>query len=511
MMVCNSLALKLAGITKDTPAPPGGVIVKDAAGEPTGVLKDAAMDLVGKVRPPRTKAEVVEGLRAAVQHAAKNGVTSVQDLPGTCPGSGGLGRAPQRGRADRAGQLPALALRLAGREGRADVDEAGRVAQGRRREGLHGRRARRRHRRDVRGVLRRSGQHGPLRGRGHSARRRSRSGSPEPTPPASRSRSTRSATRRSPSSSTSSRASRRRTVRRTGASGSSTPSTCAAPRSRASPSRASSPRCSRTTPWTTGGGPTGGWAEASAASAPMRSGGCSTKKRPLAFGSDWDVAPLSPILGIAAAVTRATIDGKQPGGWVPEQKIRPEEALRAYTSSAAYAGLRGEGKGLARDRKARGFRSPLRRRAGRAPRGDREDPGRHDGRGRPGRLSPLAARRRPCAAFSRSSSSRCPRRPPPTSSARSASSAQFRKDGTYVVEAIVDRQHLPPGFGARRTIDPRFGKIEDLTPELEAARRGLIAASINGVHVAFDGREVAPQCLDRRARRAAPPRPRPPS
>ena len=46
-------------------------------------------------------------------------------------------------------------------------------------------------------------------------------------------------------------------------------------------------------------------------------------KAKLAFGSDWDVAPLSPILGIAAAVTRATIDGKQPGGWVPEQKIRP--------------------------------------------------------------------------------------------------------------------------------------------------------------------------------------------
>ena len=66
MMVCNSLALKLAGITKDTPDPPGGVIVSDAAGEPTGVLKDAAMDLVWKVRPPRTKAEIVAGLRAAV-------------------------------------------------------------------------------------------------------------------------------------------------------------------------------------------------------------------------------------------------------------------------------------------------------------------------------------------------------------------------------------------------------------------------------------------------------------
>jgi hypothetical protein len=57
----------------------------------------------------------------------------------------------------------------------------------------------------------------------------------------------------------------------------------------------------------------------------------------LVFGSDWYVAPLSPILGIHAAVTRATIDGRNPAGWVPEQKITVEEAVRAYTSSCAYA------------------------------------------------------------------------------------------------------------------------------------------------------------------------------
>jgi len=68
-------------------------------------------------------------------------------------------------------------------------------------------------------------------------------------------------------------------------------------------------------------------------------------KAALVFGSDWDVAPLSPILGIAAAVTRATIDGKQPGGWVPEQKISAEEALRAYTVTAAYAAFEEKEKG----------------------------------------------------------------------------------------------------------------------------------------------------------------------
>ncbi len=56
----------------------------------------------------------------------------------------------------------------------------------------------------------------------------------------------------------------------------------------------------------------------------------------LAFGSDWTVAPLDPLQGIYAAVTRRTWDGKNPGGWVPEQKITVEEALRAYTGGDAY-------------------------------------------------------------------------------------------------------------------------------------------------------------------------------
>jgi predicted amidohydrolase YtcJ len=56
----------------------------------------------------------------------------------------------------------------------------------------------------------------------------------------------------------------------------------------------------------------------------------------LQLGSDWSVAPLDPILGIAAAVTRRTRDGRNPGGWLPEQKITVEEALRAYTAGNAY-------------------------------------------------------------------------------------------------------------------------------------------------------------------------------
>jgi hypothetical protein len=57
----------------------------------------------------------------------------------------------------------------------------------------------------------------------------------------------------------------------------------------------------------------------------------------LVFGSDWPVAPATPLEGIYAAVTRRTLDAKNPEGWVPEQKITVEQALIAYTKSAAYA------------------------------------------------------------------------------------------------------------------------------------------------------------------------------
>lgn len=66
---------------------------------------------------------------------------------------------------------------------------------------------------------------------------------------------------------------------------------------------------------------------------------------PLAFGSDWSVAPLDPLLGIYAAVTRRTLDDRNPGGWIPEQRITVEEAVRAYTSGAAYAGFEEHYKG----------------------------------------------------------------------------------------------------------------------------------------------------------------------
>jgi predicted amidohydrolase YtcJ len=65
----------------------------------------------------------------------------------------------------------------------------------------------------------------------------------------------------------------------------------------------------------------------------------------LAFGSDWTVAPLNPMLGLYAAVTRATLDGKNPNGWFPEQKLTLKEAIEAYTIGSAYAEFREKEKG----------------------------------------------------------------------------------------------------------------------------------------------------------------------
>ena len=65
----------------------------------------------------------------------------------------------------------------------------------------------------------------------------------------------------------------------------------------------------------------------------------------VAFGSDWSVAPATPLEGIYAAVTRRTLDGAHPDGWIPEEKITVEEALTAYTRNGAYASFEEDLKG----------------------------------------------------------------------------------------------------------------------------------------------------------------------
>ncbi|MGH9818823.1 MAG: amidohydrolase [Pyrinomonadaceae bacterium] len=82
MALANSLAMRLAGVNKDTPEVSGGLIVRDSAGNPAGVFKDAAMGYIEKAIPGPSWDERIEALQAATDHAASLGVTSVQDMLG---------------------------------------------------------------------------------------------------------------------------------------------------------------------------------------------------------------------------------------------------------------------------------------------------------------------------------------------------------------------------------------------------------------------------------------------
>jgi predicted amidohydrolase YtcJ len=80
MGLANSFTLRLAGITASTPDPPGGTIVRDGSGNPTGALKDAAADLVFKIIPPLDQDQRLKVVKRAMAHAASLGVTSVQHM-----------------------------------------------------------------------------------------------------------------------------------------------------------------------------------------------------------------------------------------------------------------------------------------------------------------------------------------------------------------------------------------------------------------------------------------------
>jgi predicted amidohydrolase YtcJ len=79
----NSAALKLAGITRTTPNPKNGIIVKDANGEPTGVLKESAAALVRTVVPKPDRAQRLNAIRAGIREAHRHGITSVQNASGS--------------------------------------------------------------------------------------------------------------------------------------------------------------------------------------------------------------------------------------------------------------------------------------------------------------------------------------------------------------------------------------------------------------------------------------------
>ncbi|MBI4906372.1 MAG: amidohydrolase [Acidobacteria bacterium] len=345
MALVNSQVLRMAGITRDTKDPPGGTIVRDAAGEPTGILKDAAMDAVHRVMPALSAAEVEEGLRAAMRYANERGVTSVQDMSASPDvlrvyqkllREGSLtvrvyGLQPLRqwqrlaGPGVQAGFGNEM-LRIGGLKGFADgslgsttawffdsyndapgntglaSDEMlppGRLPEnvvGADGAGLQlaihaiGDRANHEVLSVFENAIRRNGKRDRRFRIEHAQHLRARD------------------------------------IPRFVASGviASMQPYHAIDDGRWADKRIGAERAKGT------------YAFRSLLDAGVT----------LAFGSDWFVAPMDPLLGIYGAVTRRTLDGKRPDGWVPEQKITVAEAVRAYTYGSAYASHEEKTKGV---------------------------------------------------------------------------------------------------------------------------------------------------------------------
>jgi hypothetical protein len=336
MAVANSVALKLAGITAATPDPPGGVIVRDAAGQPTGLLKDAAMGLVTRVIPPVTAERRAQALTRALAHAASLGVTSVRDMGPDAADLATYAEFAESGRltvrvsaappelhwADQArlgirrgfgtpfftlGAVKGFADGSLGSttayfyEPYADApDTRGLLAD--EMIPLDGMRDRLIHA-DAAGLqlcIHAIGDHAISVVLDLFADVAKANGARD----------------------------RRLRIEH---------AQHVAPRDFAR--FASLGVVAAVQPYHAIDD--GRWAE-------RRIGPERIKTTyafrtfldngvRLALGSDWPVAPLNPILGIYAAVTRATIDGRNPGGWVPAQRIRVEDAVRGYTAGSAYA------------------------------------------------------------------------------------------------------------------------------------------------------------------------------
>lgn len=335
MALANSLALRLAKITRDTPDVPGGVIVRDAEGEPTGILKDAAMGLVEAVIPPRSWEEKLAAARAATEHAARLGVTSVQDM--SADEDVGLyqwllerGELKTRIYAVRSilswetlaktGVRAAFGspwLRIGGLKGFADGSLGSSTAlffepyaDAPNTRGLlfdqmlpEGAMLRRVEAAD------RAGLHVMIHAIGDEANFRILElfrQVAEKNGPRDRRFRIEHAQHLRPADIP--RFAQQRVI-------ASMQPYHAADDGRWCDKRIGPARSRYTYAFRS-----------------LLDAGAT-----LAFGSDWTVAPLNPMEGLKAAVTRQTLDGKHPNGWVPEEKITLEEALRAYTVGSACA------------------------------------------------------------------------------------------------------------------------------------------------------------------------------
>ena len=336
MAVANSVALKLAGVTAATPDPPGGVIVRDAAGTPTGLLKDAAMALVNRVVPPFTPARRTQALTRALDHAVSLGVTSVRDMG---PDAGDLAAYADFAESGR------LTVRISAAPPEMHwVDQA------------------------KLGIRRGFGtpffRLGAVKGFADGSLGSTTAYFFEPYADAPASRGL-LADEMIPIEGMRGRlagadaAGLQLCVHAIGDEAISivldlfadvaTANGARDRRFRIEHAQHVAPKdfdrfaalgvIAAVQPYHAIDD--GRWAERRIGperiktTYPFRT--FLDKGVRLALGSDWPVAPLSPLLGIYAAVTRATLDGKHPDGWVPAEKITVEDAVRAYTAGSAYA------------------------------------------------------------------------------------------------------------------------------------------------------------------------------
>lgn len=351
--LANSLALKLAGITKDTPDPEGGVIVRDPkTGEPTGVLKDAAQDLVSRVIPNPSEAEVEEAIHAGLENAAKLGVTTVEDmaLGDNTPNGDFTGEIRLLRRDELAGKLTCRFYELV------PILEWKRLADAAISHDMGDD--------DLKMGAVKAFADGSIGSRtawmfnAYSDDPKN-FGLPTPLmdPPSKMEALARGADA----------AGIQLAIHAIGTRAIADILDMYAQIGGADPAahrfRIEHAQHMRQQDFARFGKmgiiasmqpyhaiDDGRWVEKrigperarwSYAWRSMLDAGA-----PLAFGTDWPVAPLNPLLGIYAAVTRETLDGKNPGGWVPQEKISLVEALRAYTWGSAYAAFEEHNRGM---------------------------------------------------------------------------------------------------------------------------------------------------------------------
>jgi hypothetical protein len=343
MALANSLALKLAGVTKETKDPPGGVVVKDANGELTGVLKDAAEDLVDRVVPEKTFEEKHTAAKAATEHAARVGVTSLTDM--SAGEDVGLyqymlerGELKTRIYAIRSivswealaktgvrGAFGSDWLRIGGLKGFADGSlgsttalffepysdapkTRGLLFDQMQPEGVMDKRVIGADKAGLQVMIHAIGDEANMRILDIYRQAVEKNGE--------RDRRFRIEHAQHLRTNELPRFAAQKVI------ASMQPYHCA------DDGRWCEKRIGR---------------ERSKGTYAFRSlldGGAV-----LAFGSDWTVAPLNPMEGLKAAVTRQTLDGKHPDGWIPEQKITLDEVIRAYTVGSAYAEFADQVKG----------------------------------------------------------------------------------------------------------------------------------------------------------------------